>query len=143
MSRPVLDLTVQAWQQRHGDILAIGTWFGDTQRRPCLVLLNARRAINNERITPVIIPMDNMHLWSEQIGDVGHAARSAMQFANDLFQDPYNKLLCYRIAGVIRDHIQDVIEIPPEPRDRDYVAADAIFTDEKGRQHHKEIYDRA
>lgn len=139
-TRIALDLSRYWWRQQHGDITALGTWFGTTTRRPVLVLVPSYKE-GYERVTPCIVPMDMLWAWSEEYGDPAHAARTSYQFATLLGLEAHNAFTCFRITDIIRSHIGDMLAMPPEPVER-VAVADAILTREDGRTIHREVYDR-
>lgn len=141
MSRPVLDLTETHFTRTCGNLKVIGTWYGATERRPCLAIVPSG-TISHERMTPAIIPLDSAWLWSEEVGDPQHCARACMAFAKGLGLDSHNKFDMINLASAIRDHLGDLISIPASPTDKLIVTADAFWTDELGKEHHKEIRDR-
>ncbi len=140
---PILDLTRYAWRQRHGDLFAYGTWRYDTDDDcwvPCLVIVPAFRRIGHARTTPCIVTLDLAWIWSEEEGDPRFAAEVAIDFclSLDLAPSPQN---AYRIASIIRDHLEDLIKrVPPRPRDRT-VVAEAVLTEASGKKHIAEIAD--
>jgi hypothetical protein len=110
-----LDLTLRQFTRAAGVLLVIGTWLRDDefQWRPALVLIRA--ADEGKRVpVPCVVPLANAWIWSEDIGDPRLAARAAYQFARALRldDDPMNGP---RIAGIINDHLPDLVRIPPLP----------------------------
>lgn len=138
-----LNLSQYHFVQRHGDLTAFGTWYGTEQQRPALVLVRTNAVISHERVTPVVIPMDNLWIWSEEVGDPAHCAQACYRFAPSLGLDPYNSVSMMRIASIVRDHIGDVMSMPTEPTGEFRVVADALMTDADGKETHKEIRERA
>jgi hypothetical protein len=141
--RTALDLTETHFMRQCGDITVIGTWFGTDQRRPCLAIVPSRVPMSHERITPAIVPLDTAYLWSEEMGDPQHCAHACARFASGLGLDVHNKFAMINLMSAIRDHLGDLISMPVAPTDKHAVMADAIYTDANGREHHKEITDRA
>lgn len=134
-----LDLTKTHFEHRHGDITVFGTWFG-RERQPALVLIRTDR-IGSEGAIPCVIPMRLAWLWSESAGDGAHCACSSIIFAENLGQNTANVRDVMRITSIIREHIGDLLTIPPTPEHR-VIVADAIRIDrESGKQHHAEIFD--
>lgn len=131
-----LDLTQVHFQRTFGDITLFGTWFGE-QRRPALVLLPTYM-IGYAGVVPCVVPLASAWKWAEETGDPRHAARISRMFAQSLSLSPDNIATLMRITTIIRDHIGDLIAIPPKPTEC-RVVADAIRTDEDGRQHHSEV----
>lgn len=138
--RPILDLNESHFVQAHGDITVFGTWYGTTERRPCLVLLPTYQRM--DKVTPCIIPIDNAWKWAEETGDVRDVARSCFQFCQALGLDPYNQITVMRVLSIIRDHMGDLLSMPAAPVPQGlHVTADAVWKDEQGKEHHREIYD--
>jgi hypothetical protein len=138
--RPALDLTRNAWRQQHGDIVAIGTWWlADSEGSyPCMVLIPAFGRPDH----PCVVSVDLAWIWSEEAGSPEFAMETAMSFAMSLGMAPDFKN-CTRIAGIIRDHLGDLLSIKPRPADADdiKVVADAILTSPDGKERHAEIKD--
>lgn len=142
--RPVLDLTKTHFRHQHGDITVIGTWiFQDNQPRPCLVLVPTYGGEGHERTTPCVVTVDTAYIWSEDphVGDPVHVARQSVAFAKAMGLDYLSAITCMRIAAAVRDHIGDLLRIPPRPGHDRRVVADAIITHADGKQVHKEITD--
>lgn len=134
--RPDLDLTQVHFERPMGDITLFGTWFG-AERKPALVLLPTSK-IGREGPIPCVIPLASAWRWAESTGDPKHCARVSVMFAHHMGFDPFNPHVVIRITSLIRDHIGDLLSIPPKPTER-VVVADAVRTDEHGREHHSEI----
>lgn len=138
-TRIALDLSRYAWRQQHGDITAYGTWFGTETRRPVLVLVPSYRS-GAEKVTPCIVPLESAWAWDESIGDPRHCARTSAEFVAHLGLGR-GMYQAFRVARIIRDHLGDLLSMPPEPVELIEVG-DAIRTDEHGRQHHSVIRER-
>lgn len=136
MSKYALDLTQNAWKRQHGDITVYGTWYGE-HLKPCIVLVPAHRQI----VKPCVVLLDNAWMWSEEIGEPGHCARTAMVFAEYLGLDHLSAMTVQRIASIIRDSLSDLIGIKPKPTDN-IVVADALWTDTDGKRRHAEVTER-
>lgn len=135
-TKPDLDLTQPAFTYIHGDITLFGAWFGESLR-PCLALLPSYR---RRGFKPVVVLMDDAHLWDTQIGSPFYVKQEAPRMAVALGFDP-TPATCARIANLINDHLSDLLSIRPKPAEL-AVVADALLTDESGRQTHHEIQDR-
>ncbi|TDW63110.1 hypothetical protein EDF57_10665 [Novosphingobium sp. PhB55] len=133
-----LDLTRYHSRQRHGDLDVFMTWFGD-RLDPVLVLVPAFIE-GHENVTPCVVPQSTAWMWSEAIGDGAHCARTSHIFCKHLRLEP-DPMTCIRITSIIRDHIGDLLSIPPAPFERE-VVADAIRIDSNGKEHHTEVTDR-
>lgn len=138
MNDHVLDLTRYAWRQQHGDLEAIGTWLLHRDGPlPCLVL-KPTSAQRHDQFIPCVVLQKNAWIWSEAIGDGAEAARAAYDFACALGLSPHNSTNIIRVASIIRDHIGDLLGIPPMPAERE-VVGEATITDECGRVTEREI----
>ena len=141
--RPVLDLTVSAWVKQHGDIQVFGTWYLDVDGEapwPCMVLVPAFKSMQHS-YAPCVVSLDLAWIWDEPPrGDPEFAMETAMSFCDSLGLS-VNFKNCTRVASIIRDHLGDLLAIPPRPKSLEQVVADGLVTDEQGRQHHKEIVD--
>lgn len=138
MTKYALDLTQTHFTKRHGDITIHGTWFGE-DRRPCLVIVPTfgRRGMYR----PSVILVDDAYLWSAEFGQAGYVMQQAPKIVACLGFD-VTPSLCARVANLVQDHMADLLQIPPKPVEL-FVVADAISTDENGRQRHTEILDHA
>jgi len=141
--RPALDLTKYAFRQQHGDITVFGTWWLDEDDGwvPCLALVPTFR-MGHDGYMPAVVPMDHAWAWSEESGDPRYAAVTSAKFAAGL-GFPVDHFSCFRIASIIREHLEDSIKrIPPRPTDHQSVAADVLLIDKStGRERHAEIKD--
>lgn len=139
----LIDLTRYAWRRERRGFAVYGTWlFRATvgeRPEPCIVIV-PQRAVSHERTTPAVIPLRNAWIWSEEAGDPRHAARSSatMLAAMDV---PVSSLACIGFTILVRDHLGDLQHIPPYAGDTT-VVADAVRTDQYGRQQHAEIRER-
>lgn len=136
MTKYALDLTKTHFTQQHGDITVHGSWYGE-QQKPCLVLVPSFR-MGFEKVTPCIVPLESAWAWSEEEGEPRHTVQMALQFASCLGLDGFNRFTLMRILTIVRDHLGDLMKIPPKPHDF-AVVADAFRTDRDGRVHHIEI----
>lgn len=133
-----LDLTQVHFQQTYGDITLFGTWFGE-QRRPALVLMPTF-AIGQDviRVTPCVVPLASAWCWDRERGDPRHCARISIMFAQSLGLSAHNSATLMRITTIIQDNLGELLGMPPKPTEA-LVVADAIRTDEYGREHHSEV----
>lgn len=137
---PVLDLEMLHFRRRHGDIEAFGTWYGP-ENRPCLVLMRrGDYGADTARVTPCIFPQANAWIFSEEIGDPREAVHSLASMAHHLGLSAFQQLDMFRLLSIVRENLQDWITIPPKPKDKVEVKADAILTDRTtGKEKHAEI----
>lgn len=133
----ILDLTRYHGRHAHGDLTVFLTWFGN-DLVPCLVIVPSYYE-GHERVTPCIVPQRSAWLWSS-IGDGSHCALASYQFCKHLRMNtsPGNVI---RITSIIRDHIGDLLAIPPAPFET-VVVGDALRRDLNGKEHYSEIRDR-
>ena len=136
-----LDLSRIAWAKRHGEIMAYGTWLKTDERgwRPVLVLVRAGDEMSDHCV-PCIVTMDRIWLFDEAIGSEIVAADTIAGFIDPL-RLTLSKATAFKLLSIIRDHIGDVLQIPPRPFFADpTVVAEAIILDnETGRTVEKEI----
>jgi hypothetical protein len=130
-----LDLTQVHFERPYGDITLFGTWFGK-DRKPALCLVPTAK-LGTEYITPCVVPMSQAWVWDEKDGDGAHCARVSCLFATNLGFG-FDTMKIMKITSIIGDNIGDLINIPPKPTEA-VVVADAIRTDQSGKQHHSEI----
>ena len=133
-----LDLTRYHGRYQHGDLTVFLTWFGN-DLSPCLVLVPSFYE-GHERVTPCVVLQRNAWLWSEAVGDGAHCARTSAQFCDHLRLNP-TPTNTIRVSSIIRDHLTDLLSIPPAPFET-VVVADAIRRDSDGTERHSEIKDR-
>jgi len=142
MTRPALDLSKAHFKRVKGDLTVIGTWLiGNDAPEPALVLVPSH-AEGFERVTPCVVPLSAAWIWSEESGDPVHAARQSYTFAKALNVSAENVYTCMRISSLIRNHLGDLVAMPPMPKDGLEVVADALRVDEDGTEHYAEILDR-
>lgn len=139
MSNYALDLTRHAWRRTLGDITLYGTWFGP-QHEPVLVLIPTYRQ-HHEKTTPCVVPLANAWKWDEMMGDPIGCASTCSEFARHLGLDPYSIITAQRIASIIRDHLGDLLNMPPKPTEGRVAVADAFITDASGKRIHMEVTD--
>jgi hypothetical protein len=127
-----LDLTRRHFSRTIGPIMIIGTWLRDdeAQWRPALVLLRESDELSGA-VVPCVVPLNTAWVWSEEIGAPHIAARAAVEFARQMRFDDSDPKSVFRIAGLIRDHLDDLVAMPPlPPGERDErVVAEALIRD--------------
>jgi hypothetical protein len=124
--RTAIDLNLTLWSRTKGDITVYGTWIMTTGR-PCLVLLRTDWKPGAQAI-PCIVPLDQAWLWDENTGDPVHAAHTTVQFAHALGLNVLNPREMIRLTSIIREHLGDLLRMPPLPDTEAEVVADAIVT---------------
>ena len=139
-SKIALDLTVYAWRYRHGDIEIFGTWFGP-RNQPCMAIIPAIRT-GGRWFNPQVVRMENTWIYSEEVGDPRACAEEAFWIAQGLGLDVYNPHTLFNITSAIREHLGDLLHIPPRPQELKQVVADAVITErDTGRQTYSEMRD--
>lgn len=138
----VLDLTKLHFErQPMGGVVVMGTWMFDRKpAHPCLVLLPGTIEAFADNAKPYIIPLEHAHLWAEETGDPRDVARMSYFATECLGLNRRNIATVMRVTSLIRDHLGDLLAIPPLVEDRE-VVADAIITSSDGRVKHAEIID--
>lgn len=128
---------------RRGPITIWMTWNWITGR-PVMILTPTDRRISHQRTVPCIIPMDTCWKWDEDRGDQEDANFTAAMFCGALGLDPYNIRDIFKVQSAIRDHLEELIRMPPLPEDtRRKVAEMEIHEANSGRTITKEISDNA
>lgn len=144
--RPALDLTRYLNRYTHGDITVYLTWWlaDDSGPRPALVLVPTHSQ-SNEKCIPCVVPIENAWVWSEEKGDPILAALQAMKFVH-LLRLAENPQSAFRVRGIIIDHLQDLLTMPPMPDDMrvSTVIGEAKVTNREAGEvvRHEEIVDR-
>ena len=136
--RPDLDLTQRAWMQQHGDLTVYGSWFGP-KLRPCIAILPSYK--RRRGYHPVVVLIDDAWQWEPRTGSPLYVQTVVPEMAQALGMEP-TPALCARIANLINDHLGDLLTMPPKPAER-IAVADAIVTDQDGRETHKVITEAA
>ncbi len=115
------------WRQRHGDLEVLGTWFGTGEdAEPCIVILPRIRRAGRTAV-PCIVRLSNSWIYAEEeYGSAQEAAKveavkaratavEAMQIAEALGLNPFDQSHCFRVTSLIRDHLGDLLNMPPKP----------------------------
>lgn len=128
-----LDLRRTHFTHPRGDVTVYGTWLL-TNRRPCLVLLPSFTRIDSDYLVPCIIPMDQAYKWDEHTGDPAHCAQMTWWFAQALGIDAHNPSNMIRLTSIIREHLGDLLTMPPFPESQTEIVADTLMVNhETGR----------
>lgn len=138
-TRIALDLSRYHARHTHGDLTVYLTWYGTDQRRPAIVITPSYR-IGWEVSTPCIVPLETAWAWDETVGDPRHCARTTAAFLAAL-GIPVSIQSAVRLTSLIRDHLGDLLAMPPEPVELVEVG-DVIRIDQDGREHHSVIRER-
>ena len=138
--RPVLDLSINAFRKRRGDIEIFGTWLGKA-REPCLVLIPSIRRAGIDYM-PCVVRLGNAWIYDEAIGDDTAAHTEAFEIAQALNLTAHEWATRFAIISAIRDHLGDLLTLHVKPSEFLRPVADVITTDrDSGKQTHAEIMD--
>lgn len=118
--RPVIDLSQVAFEHTCRGILILGTWFMDPETRqsqPCLALLDARRKVRRGYTIPCIIPLDQAWIWTREIGDHAHVARTIAEWVSigALPGSVTNQNDFHAVLDAIQSRLRDLLTMPPLP----------------------------
>lgn len=142
-SRPCLQLGDRVYRRfDHGDVTVFISWHGPNLE-PCLVLAPTHELGREEAFVPCIFPLSliGRYVPDAEPEERLEANRFLMQCAHALCLDQSARTL-HRLKGLVIDHLGDLLECPPRPRQNERVTADAILTDPRtGKQTHTEIKD--
>jgi hypothetical protein len=107
--RPFLDLTRNAFVRHLGEFTLYGTWCNaaDDQTEPCLVILPRFRRIGAK---PCCIALSSAFKYN----DARYAVLKSDHFLREMGMEP-GMTATRTLATLIHDHLQDLIEMPPEP----------------------------
>jgi hypothetical protein len=137
------DLRISHATYRRGDVLVWLTWNQNTGEA-AMVLTPKMERIHHERIIPCVVPLSRAWAWAEETGDEGDIVVNAALFAANLGFNPNNLANVRKIIGIVRNHLGDLLAVPPRPRDHHTVVADMIITDNAtGKTKHIEVKDHA
>lgn len=122
-ARPAIDLTRNAFVRELGDIRLHGTWLyhaDEDEDEPCLVLVPAARHCT----TPCVVALSAAFRYT----DPKHMAAVSLEFARAMGFETNTMKSAYKIAGIIHDHLLDLIKMPESPTEA-VVGAYAQMTD--------------
>ncbi|WP_157132247.1 hypothetical protein [Roseobacter sp. AzwK-3b] len=141
--KPAYDLRVHHAVYSRGDVLVWLTWNQNT-KRPVMILTPKMDKIDQERVIPCIIPLERAWAWAEETGDEDDVMVNAVMFCANLGFNPYNRANPMKIIKIVRDHMGDLLAIPPCPRDHHSVVAEMVVTNnDTGSERHIEVKDHA
>ena len=112
MTGHVLDLSRHHFRRELGDIVLYGTWIGESldESEPCLVLVPNRRFMGHDRTKPCCVALSAAYRYDNP----SYMLSRARQFNADMgFSDSMSHV--HKVASIIYDHLQDLIEMPPRP----------------------------
>lgn len=108
-ARPAIDLTRFHFVKEFGDLRLFGTWLyleADDDDEPALVLVPANRRTGFQ---PFVVPLSSAYLYTYPRRTAGACLEAARGLGMDGTQ------AAIKIANIIHDHLQDLIEIPENP----------------------------
>ncbi|WP_034473860.1 hypothetical protein [Caballeronia zhejiangensis] len=127
-NRPFLDLTRNRFVKHSGEFTLYGTWCnstdGDTE--PCLVILPRFRRIGAK---PCCIALSSAFKYN----DARYLVRISDHFLREMGMEP-GLTATHKLANLIHDHLQDLIEMPPEPTEAVVVGEAHVDTGEGRRK---------
>lgn len=117
--RPVLDLRLREFEHIHRGIIVIGSWFMDEETRrsqPCMVLMDANPARGRKPV-PCIIALDQMWLWTREVGDPEHVAEQIGRWISSgaMPGSPSNRKDVQRVFDAVQSRLRDIVAMPPMP----------------------------
>lgn len=158
LERPMFDLSVAHFTRVHRGIRVQGVWLRDDEDiagwEPALALTNAstwRLNSDNPDSNVCLVTMRQAWAWSEpRQGDdplivremARIAARSCRLFARNLGLTENNQATLMSVLMVVRDHLGDLLAMPPKPPTDETVVADVTWSDPRtGAVKHGEVTD--
>jgi len=134
VTRPILDLSQRHAEKVDGELTLVFTWLGETvaDSEPCVVLVPTYRVLAPGHYKPCVIPLSSAWKYDE----AGYLWQSAQSIASILGLGPS---ATFKVADNIQSALLALIKMPPKPVTEAKVVADAIVTEESGRQTTAEI----
>lgn len=124
--RPMLDLSICAHVQRHGDIQAHLTWTidGEIAGEPCIVLtsMNPRPG----EFMPCIVTLRSAFKWSEAHADSKFISANIRRFCMCLGFASTDMSARRRILWVIREYLGDLLAMKPVPNETRGAVAEGV-----------------
>lgn len=108
-ARPAIDLTRHHFVKEYGDLRLYGTWLyreEEDDDEPALVIVPANR---REGFKPFVVPLSSAYLYTYPRRTAAACLEAAKGLGFDGTQAPL------KIANIVHDHLQDLIEIPENP----------------------------
>ena len=141
LRRPEIDLTIASPAVHRGSFLLLKTWYIPT-REPCLVILPAYRKLDAPNRAACIVTMSQAWRWSEELGDKMFVQHTLREFADPLGYSPHDIRRKNQVLGLIRDHLDDLVQMPPAGDLGKVVVADLFHHDiATGKTKHVEVKD--
>lgn len=127
-----LDLTKHIFKRELGDLTLYGTWIGVSleDSEPALVIVPTHYG----PVVPCCVTLSSAWRYNEP----RYLLQAAMQFNQAMGRED-SMTNVHRVASVIHDHLQDLIEMPPRPVEQRIAVAEATLTHESGRKYTTEI----
>ena len=134
MTRPALDLSKRHAEHIDGELTTILTWYGETveDSEPCIVMIPTFRTLAPGHWKPCVIALSSAFRYD----DAQYLWDSASSIASIL---GIGSSATFKVADKIQSCLLELIKMPPRPVEQRTVVADAILTDESGRQTTAEI----
>ena len=134
MTRPILDLSQRHAEKVDGELTLVFTWLGETvaDSEPCVVLVPTYRMLAPGHYKPCVIALSSAYKYD----DARYLWGSAGSIASILGLGPS---ATFKVADNIQSALLALIKMPPKPVTEAKVVADAIVTEESGRQTTAEI----
>lgn len=133
-AKPLLDLAKCHKIYRKGELVCFLTWanYDDDTTEPCMVLL-PKNGIKHRLHKPCVVALSSIYKYD----DGQYAARISAAFADALGLTDSKG--AFKVFDLIDNYIDELGQMPPKPEHGQYVAADAILTDENGKKRVFEI----
>jgi len=135
---PVLDLNDHLGTIERGDITIWKTWLRRPKTGegadyvPCLVLTPTRMTGRLQDCIPCVVTQTDAWVYDERHGDDLEAMIRAGLFCGSLGLNPLSQRDVFRVIGIIRDLLHELIILPPRPSLRSAAVADLILTNPEG-----------
>ncbi len=140
--RIAIDLTITHGVWRRGDLIVWLTWH--MLRGEPLLVLTPNEIAHHERVIPCVVPLSAAWKWDERTGDEEQATITAAIFCANLGFSPYRRPNVLRVMSTIREHLGDLLSMPPMPDDTREKAAEIVITDNAtGKVAEQEVTDHA
>ncbi|MDF3073454.1 MAG: BcepIL02 gp45 [Alphaproteobacteria bacterium] len=131
--QPAIDLSRQQFSRTSGDLAVIGTWLWNEDQEthePALVIINA---LNPRAFKPCVVALSAAYKYD----DARYCAQVAGALAGLTGSDSMQT--AHKIALLIEDSLNDLLNMPPNPVDAVVVADATVAAD--GRKRSLEIVD--
>ncbi|HZJ97553.1 MAG TPA: hypothetical protein VFD12_06930 [Oligella sp.] len=139
--RPVIDLTKYHARRESKGLVLFSTWWWngeEGQYEPGLVLVTARGLQGKEKTVPCLIPLSSAYAYHDEQNGHRHLLAMSKLF-NEQMGGADTLTEVHNVADLIHGSLLDLIAMPPRPTELERVVADAVATDQNGKQIHAEI----